>query len=100
MANPLPIRLAYLAPLLAELAELDPDTLNESNEASLNSVDQAVRSHIRGLDESAAKSTIEQDCDALGVWLEDSESDDSSGPYVHGALLGMLMFADFAELVG
>ncbi len=70
MPTPLPNQLAYLAPVITELEEFDPGSLGDDNPDAMDFVESAVRSRLRGRNETDARTTVEEDGAALGRWVQ------------------------------
>jgi hypothetical protein len=98
MPTAIPKQLAYLAPVMADLAKFDPESLGDDNPDALNLVEAAVRARIRGISADEARTTVEEDSASLEQWMEQFGVDDLPAHYLYGALFGMTMFADFDEL--
>ncbi len=100
MPEPLPAKLAYLVPALTALAQFEPEFLDDDNPAAIEIVETAVCGRIRGLPPDEAWKAVEDDCGTLEAWLHGHSSATSPAHFARGAMLGMLMFADFNELCG
>ena len=100
MATRLPKRIAYLAPVIEQLATIVPDELNEDNEAAFTLVRDAVRQRIAGHSRSKAERTLESDADALNAWLAQPGQEQSPAHFVSGAFLGILGYGGVEQLQG
>jgi hypothetical protein len=98
MPTPLPKQLAHLDPVITDLDKFDPDSLGDDNPDAINFVELAVRSRIRGMNESDARTTVEENCTALEQWLRQPDSASSPAHFIYGAMFGMMMYGDFGEL--
>ena len=102
MPPDVPDRLAYLSPVMAELRRFKYRVrwwlFGMEDPAAGAVVESAVRGRVRGMKGGAARALIADDAEALRCWLEHSAGDPRA-QYVYGALSGMVMFADFDELV-
>jgi hypothetical protein len=98
MPTPLPKQLAYLAPVIEELENFDPDSLGDDNPDAMDVVELAVRARVRGMDAQGARTAVEEDSAALKQWLQQDDVADSPAHYIYGAMLGMIMFGGFDEL--
>ena len=98
MPTELPKQIAYLAPVIDELANFDLEELGDDNPDAFDIVESAVRSRVRGLGRAEAKTVIKDDCMLLQGWLNQPEETASLGNYIYGALMGMLRYANFNEL--
>src|SRR6476469_5942562 len=102
MSPNLPDRLAYLSPVMAELRRLKYRLrwwlFGMDDPAAGAVVEAAVRERVRGMDARAARRLVEDDVEALRIWHEQSPPDPGAH-YVYGALSGLVMFADFDELL-
>ena len=100
MPSPLPERIDYLAATLVDLEKFDPEDLGDDNPDAMDLVESALRGRLRGMSGAQAKRTVEEDGNVLAGWLAQPGLEVSTGHYVHGVLMGMLMFADFGDFIG
>jgi hypothetical protein len=98
MRAELPDRLAYLATVVNELSKFDAAELGDDNPEALDIVESAARSRVGGLDGAEAKSVLEADCALLKEWLNQPGVEAGTGHYIYGALMGMIMWADFGDV--
>jgi hypothetical protein len=99
MTSELPQRLAYLGTVMAELSKIEPEELGDDNPDAMDLVMPAIRSRLHGLEEDEARDLLREDCDLLGEWMNQPGAGTSPAGYIHGALLGTLMWGDFGDLV-
>ena len=100
MATPLPKELAYVAPAMVELEKFDPDSRGDDNPDALDIVQDAVRNRLRGVtDADDQRAIIERDAAQLEEWLNQPDLANSTGWYVQGCMLGLLMYRDPATLL-
>jgi hypothetical protein len=102
MPPELPEQLAYFSPVMAELRRFKYRMrwwlFGMDDPAAGAVVEAAVRERVRGMDARAARRLVEDDAEALRIWLEQSPLNPGAH-YVYGALSGLVMFADFDELL-
>lgn len=84
MADSLPIRLEYLQQTLDELGKVPDEDLNESNEDAASLMEQTLRDRVKGLTASEANEVLEQDCEALKQWLDESGTNSAPGYFIYG----------------
>ena len=85
MSFPLPDGLAYLEPVLAELASVPVEELNEDTDNS--TLESAFRMRIDGMTVGEAKRCLEEDRSALQDWLAVSGDPDNPAYWIVGYLM-------------
>jgi hypothetical protein len=98
LSEKLPERLAYLAPTLEELSKFSAESLGGGDPKALDLVEVAIRSRVRGMSPSDARSVVQQDSELLGEWTK-TPGVPTTAAFVHGGFAGFLMFANFDEIV-
>ena len=96
MPNHIPNQLAYLAPVLDELLQIDSEDLDEDNPEALDIIEVAVRRRVKGMSAAEASQTIRSDANLLQQWMSRAEAPDTAA-FAYGALFGISLFADFNE---
>lgn len=97
--TPLPRRLQYLGPVIDQLATVPSEKLNEDNEFAFSVVNSALRERVAGLSQSKAERTLEQDADALSVWLAQPGQEQSVAHFIAGSFIGILSFGGTEQLL-
>lgn len=94
----IPKQLEYLKPVISKMSSPEADELFGPDMLFDKLLDDAIKQRIKGKTLKEAKELIKSDYELMKRWLEHSDKATPHAHYIHGQLMGSLIFDGIGHL--